>query len=112
MRGCEISFEGPPQVGEQVLGQSLELLTIGATVGLGGGTIVPLAELHQQVERGHLCGFFDPLRQLRIDALDQATGIARAMAKPGGLEGILHHVVCNMRLRPRASGSGVISKSA
>src|SRR5260370_1432568 len=97
---CETSFEGPSQVREQVLGHGLELLAVGATVGLRRWATVALAELDEQVECSHLHGLFDALRQLRVDALDQATRIVGAVAKPGGLERIVHHGLWSMRLSP------------
>ena len=110
--GIETSFEGPPKMREEVASQGLELLTVGTAVRLRGRAVVPLAELDEQVERGHFHRLFDPLRQLPVDALDQAARVVRAVAKPGGLEGVVRHGVSSMRLSPWASGSGVIPKSA
>ena len=108
----EQSVEGPPKMREEVASQGLELLTVGTAVRLRRRAVAPLAELDEQVERGHLHRLFDTLRQLRVDALDQAAGIVRAVAKPGGLEGMVRHGVASMRVSPWASGSGVIPRSA
>ena len=108
----ETSFEGPPKMREEVASQSLELLTVGTAVRLRGRAVVPLAELDEQVERGHFHRLFDPFRQLSVDALEQAARVVRAVAKPGGLEGVVRHGVSSIRLSPWASGSGVIPKSA
>ena len=111
-RGIETGFEGPPEMRQEVAGQSLELLTIPTAVRLRRREVVPLAELDEQVKRGHFHRLFDALRQLRVDALDQAARVVRAVAKPGGLEGMVRHGVSSMRLSPWASGLGVILKSA
>src|SRR5713101_2096994 len=108
----ERGFEGPPKMREEVVSQGLELLTVGTAVRLRCRAVVSLAELDEQVERGHFHRLFDALRQLRVDALDQAARVVRAMAKPGGLEGMVRHGVSSMRLSPWASGLGVILNSA
>jgi len=107
----ETSFEGASEVREEVGGQGLELATISTAVRLRRRAVVPLAEIDEQVERGHFHRLFDTLGQLRVDALDQAARVVRAVAKPGGLEGVVRHGVSSMRLSPWASGSGVIPKS-
>ena len=109
--GIETGFEGPPKMRQQVAGQGLELLPVGAAVGLRRRAIVPLPELDEQVKRGHFHRLFDALGQLRIDALHEAAGIVRAVAKPCGLERMIRHDDSSMRLSPCASGSGVIPKS-
>lgn len=106
--GIETGLEGSSKMREKVAGQGLELLTIVSTVRFGRRAIVPLAELDEQVKRGHLHRLFDALCELRVDALDQAARIVRAVAKPGRPEGVVRHGVASMRLSPWASGSGVI----
>jgi len=108
----ETSFKGPPKMREEVASQGLELLAVASAVRLRRRAVVPLPELDEQVEGGHFHRLFDALRQLRVDALDQAARVVRAVAKPGGLEGVVRHGVSSMRLSPWASGSGVIPKSA
>ena len=108
----ETGFEGPPEMLEEVAGQGVELLTVPTAVTLRRRPVVPLSELDEQVERGHLHRLFDALRQLRVDALDQSARVVGAVAKPGSPEGVVRHGVSSMRLSPRASGSGVIPKSA
>lgn len=108
----ETSFEGLPKMREEVSSQALELLTVGTVVRLRRRAVVPPPKLDEQMEGGHFHRLFDAVGQLRVDALDQAAGIVRAVAKPRGLEGMVRHDVPSMRLSPRASGSGVIPKSA
>jgi len=108
----EPSFEGSPKVREEISSQGLKLLTVLTAVRFRRRPPVPLAELDEQVERRHFHGLLDALRQLGVDALEQAAAIVRPVAEPGGPEGVLRHGASSMRLSPCARGSGVIPKSA
>lgn len=110
--GSKLRLERFREVSQEIGGQRGELVPVVAALALRRRAIVASAELDQEVKRGHLHGFVDALGQLRVNALAQTTRVIRAVAEPGGAEGIVHQGVGNMRLRPTAMGSGVMPKSA
>ncbi len=68
--------------------------------------------MNEKMQRGHLHRLVDALGQLGLDALAEPARVVRAVTKSGGLKGIVHQALGNIRRSPRASGSGVMLKSA
>src|SRR6266849_3068548 len=92
-----------PQPREQGARAGLELGAIGGAGALGRGASRGRAQIHHELERGHLHGF--------LDALDQPARIA-VLVREGAAQRPLAHGAANMRLRPAARGSGWRPSSA
>src|SRR5262249_22902297 len=101
-----------PQVAKQIRGEQGELVAIGPAVRLRSRTALALAQLHEQMEGGHLDGFLDAVDELRLDALAEPARVVPPVAQPRGAKGIIVHGARNMRRSPAARGSGFRLKSA
>src|SRR5215831_8801995 len=108
----ELALERLAQVAEQIHGEQGELAAIRLAVRLRSGTALALAQLHEQMEGGHLDGFLDTLNELRLDALAEPARVVPSVTQARGAEGILVHGAGNMRRSPAARGSGFRLKSA
>src|SRR5258708_7155708 len=79
--GGHLRGERLAEIFQQVHAQGVEFPAIGLAIAGGRGTLVPLAELDEQLQRRHLDRLLDPLGKLRLDALEKAAGIIRPVAK-------------------------------
>jgi hypothetical protein len=66
-------------VGEQIAGEGHPFRAVARIVFFRRRPSGLSAPAHQQLERGHLGGFHDPLAQLRLDALGEVPRIAVLM---------------------------------
>src|SRR5262245_63984963 len=65
LRRARLSCEGLVEIAEEIRRQHDEFVAVSAAIAFRGRPAVPLAKLDQEMERGHLHGFLDALRQLR-----------------------------------------------
>ena len=108
----ELALERLPQVAKQIRGEQGELVSIRPAVRLRSGTTLALAQLHEQMEGGHLDSFLDAVGELRLDALAEPARVVPSVAQARGAEGIIVHGAGNMRRSPAARASGFRLKSA
>src|SRR5215470_15850256 len=108
----QVGDEGVTGRREQGPGGRLELRAVLGAGALGRGPTSVRAQIHHELQGGHLDRLLDALAELSLDALDEAAGVT-VLVRERAVEGPLAHgEVPNIRRSPAPSDSGLRPRSA